>query len=39
MYIVHSIFDVPAEKAEEVIAIYRNRSKLVDQAPGFQQCV
>ncbi|MFP7495103.1 antibiotic biosynthesis monooxygenase family protein [Terribacillus saccharophilus] len=37
MYIVHSIFDVPAEKAEEVIAIYRNRSKLVDQAPGFRQ--
>ncbi|QXE02122.1 antibiotic biosynthesis monooxygenase [Terribacillus sp. DMT04] len=37
MYIVHSIFNVPAEKSEEVIAIYQNRSKLVDQAPGFQQ--
>lgn len=35
MYVVHSTFDVPAHKAEEVIAIYRNRSKLVDEAPGF----
>lgn len=35
MYIVHSTFDVPEEKAEEVISIYQNRSGFVDQAPGF----
>lgn len=35
MYIVHSTFDVPEEKADEVISIYQNRSGLVDQAPGF----
>ncbi|WP_166243466.1 antibiotic biosynthesis monooxygenase family protein [Paenibacillus turpanensis] len=36
MYIVHSIVRVPHEKADEVIGLYRNRSRLVDQAPGFQ---
>lgn len=35
MYIVHSTFDVPRQKAEEVINIYRNRSRLVDDAVGF----
>lgn len=35
MYCVFSTFDVPAEKADEVISIYQNRSRLVDQAPGF----
>ncbi|MFD0049412.1 antibiotic biosynthesis monooxygenase family protein [Actinomycetes bacterium NPDC127524] len=35
MYIVFSTFDVPDEKADEVIAIYKNRSKRVDQAKGF----
>ncbi|MCG3086444.1 antibiotic biosynthesis monooxygenase family protein [Sporosarcina cyprini] len=35
MYIVNSTFIVPEEKAEEVIGIYQNRSKLVDQADGF----
>ncbi|MFB9329114.1 antibiotic biosynthesis monooxygenase family protein [Paenibacillus aurantiacus] len=35
MYIVHSTFDVPSHKADEVIAIYRNRARLVDEAPGF----
>ncbi|TYP79698.1 antibiotic biosynthesis monooxygenase family protein [Paenibacillus methanolicus] len=35
MYIAHSTFDVPPHKADEVIAIYRNRSKTVDEAPGF----
>ncbi|WP_077624072.1 antibiotic biosynthesis monooxygenase family protein [Sediminibacillus massiliensis] len=35
MYVVHSIFEVPPEKADEVIAIYKNRSGLVDKAPGF----
>ncbi|QFT90360.1 Heme oxygenase (staphylobilin-producing) [Bacillus sp. THAF10] len=37
MYIVHSTFVVPPEKAEEVIGIYHNRSKLVDKAQGFQR--
>ncbi|MFD2628602.1 antibiotic biosynthesis monooxygenase family protein [Oceanobacillus kapialis] len=37
MYIVHSIFDVPEGKEDEVIDIYRNRSGLVDKAPGFLQ--
>ncbi|MBP3951477.1 antibiotic biosynthesis monooxygenase family protein [Bacillus suaedae] len=37
MFIVHSTFRVPKEKANEVIEIYRNRSKLVDQAQGFRQ--
>ncbi|GKV57197.1 hypothetical protein NCCP2222_31440 [Sporosarcina sp. NCCP-2222] len=35
MYIVNSTFIVPEEKAEEVIGIYQNRSKLVDQTDGF----
>lgn len=35
MYVVHSTFDVPEDKADEVIAIYQQRSRLVDQAPGF----
>lgn len=35
MYIVHSKVEIPPEKAEEVIGLYRNRSRLVDQAPGF----
>ncbi|GAB1764985.1 antibiotic biosynthesis monooxygenase family protein [Priestia aryabhattai] len=35
MYTVFSTFNVPDEKAEEVIGIYKNRSKSVDEAPGF----
>ena len=35
MYTVFSTFDVPNEKAEEVINIYKNRSRSVDDAPGF----
>ncbi|KMY45287.1 antibiotic biosynthesis monooxygenase [Bacillus sp. FJAT-27916] len=35
MYTVFSTFLVPDEKADEVIQIYQNRSKLVDQASGF----
>ncbi|WP_026695251.1 antibiotic biosynthesis monooxygenase family protein [Peribacillus kribbensis] len=35
MYAVFSTFDVAGEKAEEVINIYKNRSRMVDQAPGF----
>ncbi|GAE25857.1 hypothetical protein JCM9140_1878 [Halalkalibacter wakoensis JCM 9140] len=35
MYIVHSTFKVPEEKAEEVIQIYKNRSRKVDKAVGF----
>ncbi|MBM7702124.1 antibiotic biosynthesis monooxygenase family protein [Metabacillus iocasae] len=35
MYIVHSTFSVPTEKADEVISIYHNRSGLVDAAKGF----
>ncbi len=35
MYIVNSTFQVPAEKAEEVIHIYRSRSKQVDRTDGF----
>lgn len=35
MYTVFSTFDVPPEKSEEVINIYKNRSRLVDQAEGF----
>jgi len=37
MYIVHSTFKVPEEKAQEVISIYENRAKLVDQAKGFKR--
>lgn len=36
MYTVFSTFDVPEEKADEVINIYQNRSRSVDQAPGFK---
>ena len=35
MYTVFSTFDVPMEKSEEVIDIYRNRSRSVDRAEGF----
>lgn len=35
MYTVFSTFDVPEKKSEEVIEIYRNRSRSVDQADGF----
>ena len=35
MYTVFSTFDVPVEKSEEVIDIYRNRSRSVDRAEGF----
>jgi heme oxygenase (mycobilin-producing) len=37
MYIVHSTFAVPDDKAEEVISIYHSRSGLVDEAEGFQR--
>lgn len=36
MYIVHSVVQVPKGKAEEVIAIYQNRSRLVDEHEGFE---
>lgn len=35
MYIVQSVVQVPPEKAEEVIGLYRNRSRSVDKHPGF----
>ncbi|MBD7938237.1 MULTISPECIES: antibiotic biosynthesis monooxygenase family protein [Cytobacillus] len=35
MYTVFSTFDVNESKANEVIEIYKNRSRLVDQADGF----
>jgi heme oxygenase (mycobilin-producing) len=35
MYTVFSTFDVPDNKAEEVINIYKNRSRSVDKADGF----
>ena len=36
MYIVHSTFEIPQpEKVDEVIHIYKNRSRLVDTAEGF----
>lgn len=35
MFTVFSTFDVPDEKSEEVIRIYKNRSRSVDQAEGF----
>ena len=35
MYIVQSIVEVPVDKVEEVIGIYRNRSRTTDTAPGF----
>jgi heme oxygenase (mycobilin-producing) len=37
MYIVHSTFAVPDDKADEVISIYHSRSGLVDEAEGFQR--
>ncbi|KAA0547343.1 antibiotic biosynthesis monooxygenase [Bacillus sp. BGMRC 2118] len=37
MYIVHSTFVVPEDKAEEVISIYHNRSRKVDQNDGFMK--
>ena len=37
MYIVHSTFVVPDNKAEEVISIYQSRSGLVDEAEGFKR--
>ncbi|MFC5711217.1 antibiotic biosynthesis monooxygenase family protein [Thalassorhabdus alkalitolerans] len=36
MYIVTSTVTVPSEKADEVIDIYRNRSRAVDKAKGFR---
>ena len=35
MYIVQSVVEVPAHKAEEIIGLYVNRSRLVDKQPGF----
>lgn len=35
MYIVHSIVTVPKYKEMEIIELYQNRSRLVDEAPGF----
>jgi heme-degrading monooxygenase HmoA len=35
MYIVTSTVIVPLEKVDEVIGIYRNRSRRVDSAEGF----
>ncbi|MFC0190429.1 antibiotic biosynthesis monooxygenase family protein [Fictibacillus aquaticus] len=35
MYMVHSTFLVPDEKSEEVVNIYKNRSRKVDDAEGF----
>lgn len=35
MYIVQSIVVVPEGKSEEVIALYTNRSRIVDEHPGF----
>jgi heme-degrading monooxygenase HmoA len=37
MYIVHFTFVVPEEKSDEVVGIYRNRSRLVDRAEGFKK--
>lgn len=36
MYVVHSMVQVPKGKEDEVIAIYQNRSRLVDTFEGFQ---
>ncbi|MED0666204.1 antibiotic biosynthesis monooxygenase [Bacillus badius] len=36
MYVVHSTFSVQDHQAEEVISIYKNRSRFVDKADGFQ---
>ncbi|MED4533271.1 antibiotic biosynthesis monooxygenase [Metabacillus fastidiosus] len=35
MYTVFSTFDVPDGKSDEVINIYKNCSRSVDNAPGF----
>ncbi|WP_425451954.1 antibiotic biosynthesis monooxygenase family protein [Bacillus taeanensis] len=35
MYSVNSTVHVPEDKIDEVIAIYQNRSRLVDQYEGF----
>lgn len=35
MYIVQSVVEVPAQKAEEVIGLYKKRSRSVDKQPGF----
>jgi heme-degrading monooxygenase HmoA len=35
VYIVQSIIQVPGYKTEDLIGIYRNRSRLVDEQPGF----
>ncbi|MCA0971721.1 antibiotic biosynthesis monooxygenase [Halobacillus litoralis] len=35
MFVVDSTVVVPDHKADDLIHIYRNRSKLVDQAEGF----
>ena len=35
MYIVTSTVTVPIEKTDDLIAIYRNRSRRVDKAEGF----
>ena len=35
IFSVFSTFKVPGEKSEEVIHIYQNRSRKVNQAPGF----
>lgn len=37
MYIVTSTVEVPMEKMQDLIEIYQNRSRRVDQAEGFQQ--
>ncbi|PPA69453.1 antibiotic biosynthesis monooxygenase family protein [Jeotgalibacillus proteolyticus] len=36
MYTVFSTFDVPEDKSDQVIEIYKNRSRSVDNAPGFK---
>lgn len=35
MYIVQSVVQVPEYKTEELVEIYRNRSRSVDRQPGF----
>ncbi|ACV57719.1 antibiotic biosynthesis monooxygenase family protein [Alicyclobacillus acidocaldarius] len=35
MYVVHSTIQVPMEWIDDVIALYRQRSRLVDHWPGF----
>lgn len=35
MYIVHSTVIVPSEKTDEVVGIYKKRSRLVDEYKGF----